>query len=75
MTICSLAISTREQLLSLVSSPEGATRQELQDALGWQALTVRGFIAGRLRKQGHSIVSKDFGEERRYGCKKLPAHP
>jgi hypothetical protein len=48
--------SKSETLLTLVSRPGGATSEELQEALGWQAHTIRGYIAGTLRKRGHNII-------------------
>jgi hypothetical protein len=41
--------------LDLLSRREGATIQELQAATGWQQHTVRGFLAGAVKKKlGHS---------------------
>lgn len=45
----------RDKLIELVSREGGATSAELCEALGWQPHTVRGFIAGTLRKAGHDI--------------------
>ncbi|RWE59813.1 MAG: DUF3489 domain-containing protein [Mesorhizobium sp.] len=54
-------------IIGLVSRPDGATQAELETATGWQRHTLRGYIAGTLRKRGHDIVLKKIkGEETRY---------
>jgi hypothetical protein len=55
-------------LLSLLKSKRGATLAEMMDATGWQAHSVRGFLAGSLRKR-HGLTAKSEcrdGEDRRY---------
>jgi hypothetical protein len=42
-------ITKRDQVIDLLRRPEGATAKQIMDATGWQAHTVRGFIAA-LRK-------------------------
>lgn len=42
-------------IVKLCSRPEGATSEQLQEATKWQAHTLRGYIAGTLRKRGHDI--------------------
>jgi hypothetical protein len=41
----------QEQAIKMLSRKNGATNLELQEAFGWQPHTVRGFIAGALRKK------------------------
>ena len=53
-------------ILAEVSRPEGVTLAELVAATGWQAHSVRGALAGSLRKKGHAIVSEKVDGERRY---------
>ncbi|TIX06063.1 MAG: DUF3489 domain-containing protein [Mesorhizobium sp.] len=54
-------------IIGLVSRLDGATQAELETATGWQRHTLRGYIAGTLRKRGHDIVLKKIkGEETRY---------
>ncbi|MCA0273119.1 MAG: DUF3489 domain-containing protein [Proteobacteria bacterium] len=61
------APSKLDQLVTLLRTPGGATLPELQSATGWQVHSVRGAMAGALRKKGYSIVSeKPEGELRRY---------
>ncbi|AZO67683.1 DUF3489 domain-containing protein [Mesorhizobium sp. M6A.T.Cr.TU.016.01.1.1] len=56
-----------DTILELVSLADGATIRDIMAATDWQAHTVRGYIAGTLRKRGHNIVSKKIkGEETRY---------
>ena len=42
-------------LVALLSRPEGASLQAMQDATGWQAHSVRGAISGSLKKK-HSLT-------------------
>jgi hypothetical protein len=55
-------------LISLLSTPKGATIHELAEALGWQVHSVRGALAGALKKsRGLTILSeKADGEYRTY---------
>ena len=55
-------------LLGLLKSKRGATLAEMMIATGWQAHSVRGFLAGSLRKR-HGLTAKSEcrdGEDRRY---------
>jgi Protein of unknown function (DUF3489) len=50
---------------------KGATITEIMDKMGWQRHTVRGFMAGAMKKAGHSIESfKPEGGERSYRLNK-----
>jgi hypothetical protein len=55
-------------ITALLKSKLGATIPELMEATGWQAHSVRGFLAGSLRQRhGLQLVSeKRDGELRRY---------
>ena len=59
---------TKQQTcLDLLSRPEGATIEELQAATGWQQHSVRGFLAGAIkRKLGLALLSEkpDAGPRR-----------
>jgi hypothetical protein len=53
-------------VVELVSRTQGASLAELQAATGWQAHSVRGALAGALRKKGHVIISAVEDGIRRY---------
>ena len=58
--------SKLEQIVALLSRPEGASLAELVAATGWQAHSVRGALAGSLKRKGHAILSEKVDGERRY---------
>ena len=43
--------SKTSKCLALLERPEGATLAELQRATGWKADSVRGFLAGTVKKK------------------------
>lgn len=45
-----------DAILELVSREGGASIPDICEATGWQRHTLRGYIAGTLRKRGHDIV-------------------
>ena len=51
---------TKKQIaLSLLQRTKGASIAEMQDAMGWQAHSVRGFLAGTVRKMpGVTLLSE-----------------
>lgn len=55
-------------IIALLKTKRGATIPELMEATGWQAHSVRGFLAGSLRQRhGLEAVSEKRGDElRRY---------
>ena len=60
--------SKTDQAISMMKRSGGATLKELMDAFGWQAHTVRGFVAGALTKKlGLTVTStKSEKGERTY---------
>src|ERR1039457_877892 len=57
----------RDQVVDLLRRPEGASITELMEKMGWQRHTVRGFMAGAMKKAGHRVESfKPEGGERSY---------
>jgi uncharacterized protein DUF3489 len=58
-------------LLQLLNRSEGATIPEMMQAAGWQQHSVRGFLAGTVKKKlGFTLTSsKEKGELRRYRIK------
>lgn len=55
-----------EQVLALLGRPNGASLEELMRATGWQQHSVRGAIAGAIKKRGHSVTSEKVDGVRRY---------
>ena len=55
-------------MIELLKRPDGATLNQLVEVTGWQAHTVRGAMAGALKKKlGLTITSdKATGQERTY---------
>ncbi len=60
--------SKKATCLSLLERTEGASIAELQQATGWQAHSVRGFLAGTVGKMADVALhsAKQGGEVRRY---------
>ena len=61
-------VTKQERLLTLLSQPEGASIEEMMQATRWQQHSVRGFLAGTVKKKlGFSLTSsKSSGDVRRY---------
>lgn len=51
------ADSKLDRLVALLRKEGGATIADLTEATGWQAHSVRGAMAGALRKKGHTVLS------------------
>ncbi len=49
------------QLEAMLRRPDGATIEQIGKALAWQAHSVRGAIAGALKKKG-CVVSNEIGD-------------
>ena len=64
-----------QQCLSLLNTAEGATIDELQSATGWQAHSVRGFLAETVKKKLGLILNSKKAEDgvRRYHVVKAEA--
>ena len=61
------ATSKTAQLAAMLRRTEGATISQLCKALNWQPHSVRGAIAGQLKKRGFKVTSlKEEGGERTY---------
>jgi hypothetical protein len=58
--------SKLDTLVELLRRPTGASIQDLAAATGWQTHSVRGALAGTLKKKGHSINSEMVEGVRRY---------
>jgi hypothetical protein len=58
--------SKLDVLLNLLRQPNGATIHELASGTAWQTHSVRGALAGSLKKKGHVISSEVVEGVRRY---------
>jgi len=55
------------QVVAMLQRKNGATLSEIMEKMGWQKHTVRGFMAGTMKKAGHTVESfKPEGGERTY---------
>jgi hypothetical protein len=63
-----------EACLALLMRPEGATLEELQKLTGWLPHSVRGFLAGTVKKMPGLALSseKQQGQSRRYRVSRAP---
>lgn len=55
-----------DTLEKLLRRKQGASISEMMRATGWQAHSVRGALAGALKKRGLSITSTKEKDVRRY---------
>lgn len=60
------APSKLDQLAKLLARKNGATIAEMMQATGWQQHSVRGALAGSLKKRGLAITSEKIDGTRRY---------
>jgi hypothetical protein len=59
--------SKTAQVVAMLQRKNGATLTEIMDKMGWQKHTVRGFMAGAMKKAGYTVESfKPEGGERSY---------
>jgi hypothetical protein len=63
------APSKLDRIVALLGRPEGASLAEMIAATDWQAHSVRGALAGALKKKGHEILSEKTDGVRRYRVK------
>jgi len=61
-------VTKHDRVLTLLTRREGATIPEMMEATDWQQHSVRGFLAGTVKKKlGFTLTSKKTkGELRRY---------
>ncbi len=61
-------VTEHDRVLELLSQRSGTTIPEMMEATGWQQHSVRGFLAGTVKKKlGFTLTSaKSEGELRRY---------
>ena len=59
--------SKTAQVVAMLQRKNGATLAEIMDKMGWRKHTVRGFMAGAMKKAGYNVESfKPEGGERTY---------
>jgi len=58
--------SKLDQLAALLARRKGASSAEMMSATGWQAHSVRGALAGSLKRRGLVITSEKIDGVRRY---------
>jgi hypothetical protein len=59
--------SKTAQVVAMLQRAKGANISEIMDKMGWQRHTVRGFMAGAMKKAGFTVESfKPEGGERSY---------
>ena len=59
------AESKQSLVVGLLTRPEGATIAQIMAATAWQQHSVRGFIAGTVKKKGYQVISTKEGKEER----------
>lgn len=61
-------VTKRDQILTLLRRRDGATIPEIMEVSGWQQHSVRGFLAGTVKKKMSLalVSSKADGDVRRY---------
>jgi len=62
----SASTSKLDLLLSQLGRKDGATIDDLTAVTGWQKHSVRGAIAGVLKRKGHDVTSGKVEGVRRY---------
>ena len=58
--------SKLDLLIARLKRPTGASIDDLAKVTGWQVHSVRGAMAGALRKKGHAVISEKMDGIRRY---------
>lgn len=58
------AVTKIDALISALQKPEGADMATMIAATGWQAHSIRGAMAGAVRKRGHEVGSEKVGDTR-----------
>jgi len=59
-------VSKLDLLSGLLETSNGATMKQMMDATGWQPHSVRGAMAGALRKRGLKVASNRIDGVRRW---------
>lgn len=62
----SKAMTKLDHLEKMIRRKNGASMAEMMKATGWQSHSVRGALAGALKKRGLAIASEKIDGVRRY---------
>ena len=75
LTAASPRMKKKQICIALLCRTDGASIAELQQATGWQAHSVRGFLSGEVRKRmGRQLTSETtVSGERRYRIAEMAA--
>ena len=60
------ACTKLDRLIELLKRPDGADLPALMTATGWQSHSVRGALAGSLKRKGHHISSEKVDGVRKW---------
>lgn len=60
------SLTKLDRMVGVLRDPGGASIADLVSATGWQPHSVRGALAGALKKKGHAVVSEKIDGIRRY---------
>lgn len=60
------AVTKLDHLEKMIRRKNGASMAEMMKATGWQSHSVRGALAGALKKRGLAIASEKIDGVRRY---------
>jgi Protein of unknown function (DUF3489) len=58
------APSKLDRLIAVLLHEEAADMAAMIEATGWQAHSIRGALAGALKKKGHDVLSEKTSERR-----------
>lgn len=58
--------SKLDQVEALLRRPQGASIADMMTTTGWQQHSVRGALAGAIKKRGHKVASDKVAGVRRY---------
>ncbi|WP_425993002.1 DUF3489 domain-containing protein [Brevundimonas sp. TWP2-3-2] len=53
-----------DRLTAILQHADGADMPTMIEATGWQAHSIRGAMAGALKKKGHAVSSEKTGDHR-----------
>ena len=58
------APSKLDRLITILQREDGADMPTMIEATGWQTHSIRGAMAGALKKKGHAVTSAKPGDQR-----------